>query len=137
MTHPARRTRIVIGALAPLVTALVLVAAPAQAGDDDNEIRREGSCSRGTDWKVKAKTDDGRIEFEGEVDSNQNGQTWHWRMKHNGAVSAKGTGTTTGPSGSFDVERKLANLAGTDQLVFKARNPASGERCRGTIAFSG
>jgi hypothetical protein len=123
-------------ALVPLLASAVLVAAPANAGDDDGEIRREGSCTAGTEWKVKAKNDDGRIEFEGEVDSNQNGQTWKWKMKHNGTVSASGTGTTTGPSGSFDVERKLANLGGTDMLVFKATNPATGERCRGAIAFA-
>ena len=118
-----------------VLASLVLAAGPASADDDDDEVRREGSCSAGTDWKVKAKTDDGRIEFEGEVDSNQNGQTWNWKIKHNGTVSARGTATTTGPSGSFDVERKLTNLAGTDNFVFKAKNPASGESCRGTLAF--
>jgi hypothetical protein len=135
MSHlTRRRTRLAL-ALAPVVSSAVLTATPAVAGDDDDEIRREGSCTSGTDWKVKAKSDDGRIEFEGEVDSNVNGQTWSWRMKHNGSVSARGTGTTHGPSGSFDVERKLADLAGTDMLVFRAKNPATGERCRGAIAF--
>ena len=119
----------------PCSPASLLAAGPASADDDDDEVIREGSCSSGTDWKVKAKTDDGRIEFEGEVDSNQNGQTWTWKIKHNGTVSARGTATTTGPSGSFEVERKLTNLAGTDSFVFKARNPASGETCRGTLAF--
>jgi hypothetical protein len=135
MTH-GRRTP--AGALAASVLAgLVLAATPATAhDDDDDEIRREGSCSSGTEWKVKAKNDDGRIEFEGEVDSNQNGQTWRWRMKHNGSVSARGTSTTSGSSGSFEVERKLTNLSGTDLLVFKAKNPASGERCRGAISFA-
>jgi hypothetical protein len=132
----SRRTRALTGALLPgVLAALLATASPAIADDDDNEIIREGSCSGGTDWKVKAKDDDGRIEFEGEIDSNKVGQTWKWKIKHNGTVSARGTATTTGPSGSFDVERKLTNLAGTDQLVFKAKNPASGETCRGALAF--
>ena len=92
---------------------------------------REGSCSGSTDWKVKAKTDDGRLEFEGEIDSNRNGQTWSWKIKHNGTVSARGTSTTRGPSGSFEVERRLTNLSGTDQLVFKAKNPATARSARG------
>ena len=136
MTHLSRRARTTTGALVAVVLAsLALAAGPASADDDDDEVIREGACSSGTDWKVKAKTDDGRIEFEGEVDSNQNGQTWKWKIKHNGTVSARGSATTTGPSGSFEVERKLTNLAGTDSFVFKAKNPSSGETCRGTLAF--
>jgi hypothetical protein len=134
MTHGRRILR---GALVPAVlAAMVLAETPATAHDDGDEIRREGTCSRGTEWKVKAKEDDGRIEFEGEVDSNQNGQSWRWKMKHNGSISAQGTSTTKGPSGSFEVERKLTNLAGTDLLVFKAKNLGSGERCRASIAYS-
>ena len=136
MTHLSRRVRTATAALVAAVLASVALAAgPASADDDDDEVIREGACSAGTDWKVKAKTDDGRIELEGEVDSNQNGQTWNWKIKHNGTVSARGSATTTGPSGSFEVERKLTNLAGTDNFVFKAKNPADGETCRGTLAF--
>lgn len=118
------------------LAGLLLSAQPALAsgGDDDEQIRR-GSCSASTDWKVKAKTDDGRIELEGEVDSNRNGQTWRWKIKHKGTVSARGTSRTTGPSGSFDVERRLTDLPGTDAFVFKAKNAATGEVCRGRLAF--
>ena len=132
-----RRTQTTAGTLvSTLVAASLLTAAPAFAGGhDDDEVIREGSCSGSTDWKVKAKTDDGRLEFEGEIDSNRNGQTWSWKIKHNGTVSAKGTSTTRGPSGSFEVERRLTNLSGTDQLVFKAKNPATGEVCTGSLAF--
>ena len=94
---------------------------PAVAGDDDDDrVERNGSCSAGTDWKIKAKSDDGRIEVEAEIDSNKVGQTWSWKFKDNGTVFAKGQSTTTGPSGSFEVERKPANLAGTDHFVFRA-----------------
>ena len=132
-----RRSRTASGTLVPVIVAAALLAAgPAFAGGgDDDEVIREGSCSASTDWKVKAKTDDGRLEFEGEIDSNRSGQSWSWKIKHNGSVSAKGASTTTRPSGSFEVERRLTDLAGTDQLVFKAKNPASGEVCRGTLAF--
>jgi hypothetical protein len=113
-----------------------LVAAPAMAGDgDDDRIERNGSCSAGTDWKIKAKSDDGRIEVEAEIDSNQVGQTWSWKFKDNGTVFAKGQSTTTGPSGSFEVERKPANLAGTDHFVFRAVHAGSGEVCRATVAW--
>ena len=119
------------------VLALVAAAAPvavsgtATAGDDD--VVRRGSCSGSTDWKLKAKHDDGRLEVEGEVDSNRNGQDWRWRMIHNGSVSARGWATTHAPSGSFSVERRMVNRSGTDKIVFKARNPRTGEVCRGVV----
>jgi hypothetical protein len=56
-------------------------------------------------------------------------------MLHNGTVSASGTATTTGPSGSFDVRRLMVNLAGTDQIGWRATNPATGEVCRGSLSF--
>ncbi len=121
-----KTTHRVAAALAVPALALVALIPPAVAGDDDDRIERNGSCSAGTDWKIKAKSDDGRIEVEAEIDSNKVGQTWTWKFKHNGSVFAKGQSTTTGPSGSFEVERKPANLAGTDHFVFRAVHPKLG-----------
>jgi hypothetical protein len=110
--------------------------APANAsgGNDDRVIKR-GTCSGSADWKLKVKSDDGRLEVEGEVDSNRNGQVWRWRIRHNGALSAHGTRTTVAPSGSFSGERKVVDLAGPDKLVFRARHVGSGQVCRGVIVF--
>jgi hypothetical protein len=124
------RHGIAIAALTAVAVPVTL-AAPAQAGGD--EVIRRGSCTGSTDWKLKAKHDDGRLEVEGEVDSNRNGQTWRWRFVHNGSVSARGTSRTHAPSGSFEVERRMVNLRGTDTITFRARNPNSGEVCRGTV----
>ena len=105
---------------------------PAEARGN-NEVIRRGSCTGSTDWKLKAKHDDGRLEVEGEVDSNRNGQSWRWRMVHDGSLSARGTATTHAPSGSFSVERRMVNQRGTDKIVFKARNLRTGEVCRGVV----
>ncbi len=128
---PVRRSLAALVAVA--ATSGVLVATPAHAGSDD--IRRSGSCSGSADWKLKAKHRDGRIEVEGEVDSNRNGQVWRWKIKHNGTVSARGRARTKAPSGSFSVERKMANLRGTDRFVFRAVHRASGQVCRGTLSI--
>jgi hypothetical protein len=110
--------------------------APAAAGDDDDDrVQRNGSCSAGTEWKIKAEADDGRIEVEAEIDSNKVGQSWSWKFKDNGSVFATGMSTTTAPSGSFEVERKPANKAGTDNFVFRAVHPKSGEVCRATVSW--
>ena len=117
-----------------LTASLALTAAPATAsGGDDDRVIRTGSCSGSADWKLKVKTDDGRLEVEGEVDSNVSGQAWTWKVKDNGSVAASGSATTGGASGSFSIERKIANQSGTDRVVFKAKR--AGETCRGVIAF--
>jgi len=115
-----------------LATA-VLPTTPAYAGDGD--VVRRGGCSGATSWKLKASPEDSRIEVEAEVDSNVNGQSWKWRLKHNGDVTARGTGTTKAPSGSFEVRRVVVDLDGTDTLVFRAKNPATDEICRGVVKF--
>ena len=132
------RTSVRTAALTLSAAALglsALAASPAVASGDDDAVQRSGSCSAGTEWKIKAKADDGRIEVEAEIDSNKVGQSWSWKFKDNGAVFATGTSTTTGPSGSFEVERKPANQAGTDSFVFRAVNPKSGEVCRATVSW--
>ncbi len=126
--------RAVAAAAATILSVTVVTALPAQAGD--REVRREGSCSGSADWKLKAKSDDGRIEAEGEVDSNVNGQKWKWRILHDGSVSARGTAKTTGPSGSFDRTRRVLNSSGTDRIGWRARNVASGQTCKGNALLS-
>jgi hypothetical protein len=111
------------------------------AGDDnggnrsggDDRVVLTGSCSGTADWKLKVKTDDGRLEVEGEVDSSTAGQQWRWAVRHNGSVSDRGTATTGGRSGSFSVERTIVDIAGTDRVVFRAVH--DGQTCRGVVNY--
>ncbi len=133
-TLTAVRAALSATAAAGLVVAAL--AAPATAsGGGDGRVERSGSCSGSADWKLKAKPDDGRIEVEGEVDSNVNGQVWAWKIKHDGNVSASGRSTTRAPSGSFSVERRMVDTAGSDVFTFRAENTRSGEVCRGTVTL--
>ena len=135
-------------ALAALsVSALMALGAPAAAshggddpaGDDHGggggggRVVKTGSCTDGAHWKLKVKSDNGRLEVEGEVDSNVSGQTWSWKLKDNGSVAASGSAKTGGRSGSFSVERRITDRAGTDKVTFRATH--SGEVCKGSIAF--
>ncbi len=122
-----------LGAGAVALGLAVGLAGPVQAKDGD--VTRTGSCSKAAHWKLKAGPRDGRIEVEGEVDSNVAGQKWSWRILHNGNVSAKGAATTSAPSGSFSVVRKVVNVAGKDTIGWRATNPASGETCRGSLTL--
>jgi hypothetical protein len=133
MEGRAMRTTIATVAAVTTIAGFGFAAAPAMANDDD--VIRRGPCSGSSDWKLKASPEDGRIEVEGEVDSNKVGQTWRWRILHNGEVSARGKKTTKAPSGSFEVRRLLVDLRGDDGIGWRARNPKSGEVCRGRLVF--
>jgi hypothetical protein len=122
-----------------IVASVVLSVLPAAAsggtsGGGDQVVKR-GSCSGPATWKLKAQPDNGRIEVEGEVDSNWSGQTWRWEIRHNGDVSARGKATTRGTSASFSVTRWLVNAAGSDTIGWRTRNITSGQVCRGSLRF--
>jgi hypothetical protein len=131
----ARTVLVAVTTISALGLPLAAVA-PAQASHGGGgDVRTHGGCAGSAVWKLKVKPDDGRIEFEGEVDSNRNGQVWDWTVTHNGSLSAKGSSTTSGASGSFTVHRRMADLAGTDSFTFRAERRANGDVCRGTIAL--
>jgi hypothetical protein len=118
-----------------LASALPVLATGAAQARGHDEVIQRGSCDGATSWKIKAKPDDGRLEIEAEIDSNRNGQTWRWVLKDNGDVAARGTSMTHAPSGSFSVERRTTDSAGTDSLKFRAVNRGSGEVCVARVAI--
>jgi hypothetical protein len=125
-----------------LVTTLSLltigaVAAPGSSLAKDGDVIRTGSCSGATDWKLKLSKEDGRIEVEFEVDQNRNGQRWTIKLKRNGSVIWRGSRTTRPPSGSFEVRALARNGTGSETFVARARNPRTGEVCRGQARFGG
>lgn len=125
--------------LALLAASATLVVGPATAAaasdGDDRGIERRGNCSGSTDWKLDVKRDDGGLEVEFEVDSNRSGQVWRVRVYDNGDRVVRTRKVTRPPSGSFDVERNIADRAGEDRIVARARHLATGELCRGVIRF--
>lgn len=100
--------------------------------DQARKVKR-GNCSAATDWKLKAKPRDGRIEVEFEVDSNVVGQRWTYQIRHDGTVKASGARRTTAPSGSFSVERRLPDAPGVHTISATARNPRTGETCKASL----
>lgn len=106
--------------------------ASAKGGGD---VRASGACSAASDWKLKAKPDNGRIEVEFEVDSNKVGQTWAVKITDQGVTVLSGNRVTVAPSGSFTARVLTANRAGADTFVATARNAATGETCRGSLSI--
>ena len=107
-------------------------ARPRHGGGDD--VRTSGGCSGSAHWKLKAKPDDGRIEVEGEIDSNRSGQVWRWRIKHNGSLSA--TGHQARPRASAGRSRSGAGWrTWPARTTSSSAPPTAGQVCRGTISF--
>jgi hypothetical protein len=96
--------------------------------------RVAGTCSARSSAKLKVKSRDGRLETEFEVDQNRNGVRWDVRISRNGKSVVKTTATTKAPSGSFSVERRIGDPAGSDRITAKATSP-SGEVCRAAVTI--
>ena len=120
------------GGAAVLALGLAFATSATALANDDDVIKR-GNCSGRTDWKLKVKPDDGRLEVEGEIDSNRNRQVWRWKIMHDGSLSTHGRAITRGPSGSFEIERRIVDTRGVDHIVFRAVNLRNGEICRGVV----
>ena len=56
-------------------------------------------------------------------------------VRDNGVLVVATRATTAGASGSFSVERRIANRAGTDTLVARAYNLSSGQTCVGRLSI--
>ena len=125
-------TRTLVPATVALTAILVATGSPAMAKDKDGRVTASGSCTSAT-WKLKASPEDGRLEVEGEIDSNKAGQTWWWSLNQNGTRIANSKATTAGRSGSFEVRKATGNKLGTDTFVFTARRSGTKVVCRGVV----
>jgi hypothetical protein len=123
------RTLMLLTAL--LVAALIPAVAPAR---DNPGVIKTGKCSNGAGWKLKAKPEDGRLEVEFEVDQNVSGRRWNVVLRHNGAVFFRGARITRPPSGSFELNRRIGDRAGTDRIAATAR-AAAGGTCRAALGI--
>lgn len=94
-----------------------------KGGGKNRGVRVTGSCTDGSTAKLKVKPDDGRLEAEFEVDQNRNGVTWNVTIRRNGRVAVSTRATTRAPSGSFSVERKIADGSGSDRITARAVSP--------------
>jgi hypothetical protein len=123
-------------ALATLLAGSLLAAAPsALASSGQATVTKSGPCSATSTWKLALGRDNGQIEVQFEVDENVVGDTWAVRMADNGTQIFKGRRVTQAPSGSFEVRKLTADLAGTDHIVAKATNLSTGEACRGAASI--
>jgi hypothetical protein len=113
--------------------AAALVGAQSTAAKDGDVLVR-GTCTKASTSKLKLSEEDGRIEVEFEVDQNRNGVRWTVVLRRPSQVLLRTTRLTRAPSGSFELRRVVADLAGPDRISARATSP-SGEVCRATAVF--
>jgi hypothetical protein len=101
-------------------------------GGNATRVIKRGDCSGRSNWKLKVKPDNGKLETEFEVDQNKSGVLWKVRLRRDGKTVATGTRRTHRPSGSFSFERRIANPAGTNRISAVAKRH-NGEVCRGSL----
>ena len=121
--------------LATTIRCSLLAAALAVAGSSiatakggNPVVRSNASCSSGVTAKLKAKHDDSRLEVEWEIDQNRNGVRWTWSIARDGVKVRSGVARTVAPSGSFSIERKIADTAGLNRIVARATR-SGGKTC--------
>jgi len=132
MTSSRSRGRLPLIIATGALVALGLLASPGiAAARSATDVVRTGTCTASSDWTLQLNKDNGRIEVQFEVDSNVVGQTWNVALKQDGTAFWSGQRTTKAPSGSFEVTRFTTDRAGIHTFVGRARNPMTGEVCRG------
>jgi hypothetical protein len=120
-----------IGMLVAGMSLAFVPSAPAKDGD----VRKSGSCSESTTWKLKLSEENSKIETEFEVDQNVVGDEWKIVMKKDGDVFFRGRRTTKEPSGSFEVRRVVGDGSGSERIVGHARNVETDETCHGKATW--
>jgi hypothetical protein len=121
--------------LSLVLGAAALSGAPALATDGgtakDGPVVKD--CSGRSSVRVNVRQADGnqnRFDVIGAVFSDDD-DTWDWRMKHNGDISAQGSVVARDDiDRSFRVTRTMLDFYGSDDIVFRAENRRTSEICR-------
>jgi hypothetical protein len=115
-----------------LVLALI-AAVPGNARDD--EMRREGSCSAHSDWRLEVRHEDANmLQVRFRIDHTPNGAVWEIFLSDNGSRFFAGT-RSSGSNGELQVRKHTPDRSGTDRIKGYGYSRASGEVCSGVIKY--
>ncbi|MDN4175142.1 hypothetical protein QWY28_19410 [Nocardioides sp. SOB77] len=132
-----------------VLSAAALVPAPAVASDGgtaegappssqvDNPVVAKKDpvlaikdCEGASTAKIRVTVmSNGELEVVGVVWSSDE-DVWAWKFKHNGDFSYMGEVKAKDADRSLRVVRFMADLAGTDEVFFRAENTSTGEVCK-------
>ncbi len=119
------------------LSAAALVLAPSAMAGGGEPAKDKDPCENSSTVKLRvAPQDDGRFEVVGVVWT-EDDDTWDWKMKHDGEVSADGTvKADPGAEKSFKVTRMMINWPNeSDSFSFRAQNRRTDEVCRAELVY--
>lgn len=128
---------------AVVLTAAVLAAsclgappATARGGGDGGggEVRAGGQCGRGASSGLRLRSRDGGIRVRFQVEHARSGATWRVVLVQDRRVVWRGRARTR--AGSFELERRLRDLPGADQVTARAWGPG-GVTCAAAATLPG
>jgi hypothetical protein len=101
----------------------------------DDEMRREGSCSGPSDWRLEVRHEDARtLRVRFRIEHGPAGAVWELFLSDNGTRFFAGTRRADG-NGEVRVRRYPKDLAGTDHIKGYGYNRTTGEVCSGSLAY--
>ena len=118
---------------------LAFSAGAAQARSDDDgggggEARVPATCARGAAASLRLRGEDGAIEVRFRLRQGRGHGTWRIALVHERRVSARATRRTTRGGRSFELERTLPDLEGSDTVAVRAWGPG-GLGCTATATL--
>jgi hypothetical protein len=134
METPTMHRRTSLRIAAPLIATLALTALVGSAPVAGADVEKERDCSARSDWELSLERDDGRIEFDLDIDTPRSGQRWSIVIKQNDKVFFQNTRRTV-DDGDIEIDRDRPDRRGTDRFWFRAVNRVTGEVCKGRISI--
>jgi hypothetical protein len=122
-----------MAAMAALSLVVLLGATTFAVASD--EVRREGACSSGGDWRLEVRQDDATsLRVRMRIEHTPQGDVWEVFLSDNGRRFFAGTRTASS-TGEFRVTRFTKDLAGTDKIKGYAYSRATGETCSAALVY--
>lgn len=100
----------------------------------DGDVIRRVNCPDGSNAKLKASPENGRIEVEFEIDDAVPGQRWKIVLKNGGRSILKRTKTVNGVE-EINVRALTSDRNGRDKIKAKAVNLATGSTCSVSLRY--
>lgn len=127
--------RRLVTVLSLILSAAALALAPSAMAGGGEPAKDKDPCEKSSTVKLRvAPQDDGRFEVVGIVWSDDE-DTWDWKMKHDGYVSAQGDVKAKDADQSFRITRLMVDFEGADSFVFRAENRRTNEVCRAELVY--
>ncbi len=121
------RVLLAVAACAPLALATLPGAAQAKDGGNRVEVRERGVCGRGSEARLRLRSDDGAIRADTEIRTSRAG-VWRLTILHERRIVVRTRVRVPRSGGTLRHRAMLPDFSGADAVSVRAVAP-SGETC--------